>query len=68
LYFGDRLGHLLICPNQLRAHGLIVDDTPKQLDPESQHAIVVKGSDAVKIDLELDGVISYFESTKPTAE
>jgi hypothetical protein len=26
LYFGERLSHMLICPNQLRNHGIIVDD------------------------------------------
>jgi hypothetical protein len=38
-YFGDALSHSLWCPNQLRAHGLTVQDTPKQFDNESTHSI-----------------------------
>ena len=38
LYFGDRLDHTLICPNQLRSFGIVVDDTPKQFDSASKHS------------------------------
>ena len=44
LYFGDALSHSLWCPNQLRAHGLVVKDTPKQFDKESTHAIYLPDS------------------------
>ena len=30
LYFGERMAHTLLCPNQLRAYGVTVDDTPTQ--------------------------------------
>jgi hypothetical protein len=63
LYFGNRLTHSLLCPNQMRAHGVRVDDTPRQFDGTSSHSIVVEG---LKIPLYLDGVISYFESRKPS--
>jgi flavin reductase (DIM6/NTAB) family NADH-FMN oxidoreductase RutF len=32
LYFGKRLADTLLCPNQLRAHGLKVEDVPKQFN------------------------------------
>ena len=63
LYFGDRLPTTLICPNQLRDHKTVVEDTPRQYNPTSNHCITIDG---FTIPLLLDGVISYFESTKPT--
>jgi hypothetical protein len=63
LYFGDRLPYTLLCPNQMRAFGVTVNDTPQQYDARSSHAIAVDGD---KIPLFLDGVISYFESRKPS--
>jgi hypothetical protein len=35
LYFGDKMSHTLLCPNQLRAYGWKVQDVPKQFDAES---------------------------------
>jgi hypothetical protein len=40
LYFGDKMSHTLLCPNQLRSHGWKVQDVPKQFDAESAHAII----------------------------
>jgi hypothetical protein len=34
LFMGDKLPNTLLCPNQLRSHGLLVYDTPKQYDKE----------------------------------
>ena len=65
LYFGDRLSTSLLCPNQLRDNQTVVDDTPRQYDHTSTHCISIGD---FKIPLQLDGVISYFESTKPTAD
>ena len=42
LYFGDQLGASLVCPNQVRAAGNLVEDCPRQYDPSSQHGITVK--------------------------
>ena len=67
LYFGKRLADTLLCPNQLRAHGLKVQDVPKQFDSQSSHSILLpKGQ--VCIQLELDGVISGFETSRPTRQ
>jgi hypothetical protein len=41
LYFGDHLKCTLLCPNQMRAYGVVVSDTPKQFDKYSSHAIYV---------------------------
>lgn len=67
LYFGDNLDHSLICPNQLRSYGIVVDDTPSQFDPQSTHSIVVPGEN-VMIPLEMSGVISFFSSHKPSED
>jgi Reverse transcriptase (RNA-dependent DNA polymerase) len=63
LYFGDRLPHSLLCPNQMRAYGTRVEDVPRQYDISSGHSIQVQD---IVIPLDMDGVISYFESRKPT--
>ena len=67
LFFGDRLDHTLICPNQLRSFGVVVDDTPKQFDPKSSHAIELPG-ESLTIPLEMNGVVSFFSSHKPSED
>jgi hypothetical protein len=49
----------------MRAFGIWVDDTPKQFDEWSQHAIIVPMED-LTIPFDMRGVISYFDSHKPT--
>jgi hypothetical protein len=41
LYIGDRMTHTLICPNQARTNGVIIDDVPQHLshDNSSTHSI-----------------------------
>ena len=65
LYFGDKLPHSLINPNQLRANGLKVEDCPKQFDRTSSHSIFVPDED-LTIPLQLSGVISRFHTYKPS--
>ena len=65
LFFGARLSHSLICPNQLRAQGLTVHDTPQQFDPTSTHSIQVHDPPTI-IPLHLKGVVSCFPTIKPT--
>lgn len=65
LYFGERMNHTLLCPNQLRDHDIIVDDTPRQYDPASTHSIYVSERD-LRIPLSLTGIISGFNSRQPT--
>ena len=71
LYF-EQLRHNLLCPNQLRQHGIIVNDTPlyfllPEQRREDDHRIVIPETD-LSINLKLRGVISYFETRKPTQE
>jgi hypothetical protein len=67
LYFGDRMNHSVLCLNQIRANGLVVNEVPKQFDDTSLHAIVDPKS-GTKLPLLLSGVILYLETRKPTNE
>ena len=65
LYFGDRMSHSLLCPNQMRSHGVLVDDIPRQFSPESSHSIQIP--EGPLIPLTIRGVVSGFQSYPPTA-
>jgi hypothetical protein len=64
---GDSQDPSLLCPNQMRANGLIVDDVPKHLchNRESSHSIYVPEM-KLRISLELQGVMSGFQARLPT--
>ena len=64
------LEHSLICPNQMRNHGIQVHDCPRSLAPASApsiHSIVVDEFDLV-IPLIMVGIISYFPTRLPTGK
>jgi hypothetical protein len=65
LYFGDRLNHSPLCPNQLRDYGIRVNDVPTQYDPNSPHSIYIPGSE-LELPLQMRGVFSFLETRKPT--
>ena len=66
LYFGVSLEHSLCQPNQLREHGIIVDDCPKQYSGgKSLHGLFFP-DDGVHIPMEMHGCLSYFPSRLPT--
>jgi len=67
LFFGDRMKQSLLCPNQMRHSGLVVDDVPRQFSPRSSHSISIPAK-KVTIPLELHGVISGFPTRRPTNE
>ena len=67
LFFGDELGETLLNPNQMRDNGLIVEDAPRQYDNKSSHTIFVPAS-GTTIPLRLDGIVSCFDTTRPTWE
>jgi transposase InsO family protein len=67
LYFGKRLQSSLLNPNQLRHAGLVVEDVPRQFDRLSSHSIYIP-EHKVRIPLQLEGIISGFESRAPTWE
>jgi hypothetical protein len=65
LYFGDKMSHMLLCPNQLRAKGWKVQDMPKQFDAESAHAIN-DPTGTLRMPLEMSGMISFLPTWRPT--
>jgi len=70
LFLGDDVESTLLCPNQLRYNGIIVDDTPIHLSPINQpstHSIYFPDED-IRLQLSLKGCISYFHSRIPTNE
>jgi hypothetical protein len=67
LYLGAKHAGCLVNPNQLRNNSIAVHDCPSQFDSSSRHAIYSPESN-VTIPLQLDGIISYFDSFKPTDE
>jgi hypothetical protein len=67
LYFGDRMKHSLLCPNQLRHYGLKVNDVPQEFGSGSSHSIIIPDFD-LELPLELSGVISYLPTRMPTED
>jgi hypothetical protein len=67
LYFGDAIKQTLLRPNQMHAHGLKVQDTPRQFDKGSAHSIEFPTHD-LSLPLSMEGVISYLPTQKPTKE
>jgi hypothetical protein len=67
LYMGDSMEHTLICPNQARFNGVVIDDVPRHLSPNksSTHSIFFPNEN-VQIPLCLNGVISCFLTCFPT--
>ena len=69
IYFGSRMKHTLLCPNQMRDNGIQVEDTPCQFDSQSRHAIIIPKTDAdpeLTLPLELRGIISFIPTRLPT--
>jgi len=68
LYFREDLTHILLNQNQMRAHGLVVDDCPKHLsEGKSTRSIIVQERD-YSIALKLHGIMSYFDVQTPTKD
>jgi hypothetical protein len=68
LYFGSKMEESLLNPNQLRAHGLVVDTCPKQFSGgKSMHGIYDPGEDFF-LPFQMHGCISYFASRLPTKQ
>jgi hypothetical protein len=68
IYVGEEMKMTLINPNQLWAHGIIVDDYPRHLSPNpstTSHSIFVPEHD-LRIPLKLRGVHSCFSTRYPT--
>jgi len=68
LYMGDKVKTTLLCPNQMRAQGIIVDDVPLHLAPKnkpSTHSIYSPDDD-FEIPLTMKGIFSCFATRTPT--
>jgi len=65
LYFGDRMSHSLLCPNQMRDNGIIVNDCPNIYDSSSSHSIIIPGV-GIDLPLYMRGTISYLDTRRPT--
>ena len=71
LWFGSKLEETLVCPNQIRANGHRVDDTPRQFSGQSIHGMMTETESTgqkIFIPFELNGVISRFGTRLPTQE
>ena len=71
----EELDHCLLCPMQCRMNGVEINETPKFLtyDPsDSSHSIEITNPDdlahPLQIPLRLEGVVSYFHYSRPSAE
>ncbi len=70
LYLGALLDYTLLCPNQLRSNGIVVDDVPKHLSltpHAATHSIYVPNA-GLRIPLTMKGVISYFITRTPSPQ
>jgi hypothetical protein len=67
LYFGDRMSHMLLGPNQLLANGWKVQDVPKQFDAQSVHAII-DPTGHLRMPLKMSAMISYLPMRRLTDE
>lgn len=68
LYLPNEIDHTLLCPNQLRYHGIEIDECPKHLAPRdkpSTHSIFVPEGNLC-IPLRLKGPVSLFDTRTPT--
>jgi hypothetical protein len=72
LYIPELDNPLTIAPNQLRTHGIVVNDTPLFALPPNQRDTdshcILSPEHSLRIPLKLDGVISYFQTRKPTID
>jgi len=69
LYFGEEVESSLLYANQLRANGVIVDDTPVHLshNQSSTHSIIFP-EDNVSIPVKLNGCFSMIQTRTPSIQ
>ena len=65
LNFKDSMRHSILCTNQARHHGTIVNDTPKLFDQMSSQSIITH-EDNTEIRLDMYGPVAYVQVTTPT--
>ena len=69
LDFSESMEHSLLCPNQSRIHGVVIEDIPTFLDyyNKSTHSVYFPNED-VRLPLLLNGPVSYLPVRYPTDE
>ena len=69
LDFTDTMEHGLLCVNQSRIHGVVVDDVPQFLDyyKRSTHSVYFPTED-IRLPLQMDGPTSFLPVRYPTDE
>jgi len=65
IYLGDHKEDSLLCPHQLRVHGLNVDDRPQYLSPDDDSLQRIQ-NDALDIPLRHNGPTMFFFIRRPT--
>ena len=71
LYFGKKLSHSLLCPNQIRDQGNVVEDCPRQYSAKSNHGMTLHSKDeddTLFIPMDMEGIISFIDTRLPTNE
>ena len=63
----ETMENSLLCTNQARAHGVVIEDVPKFFDNNSSHSISFP-DDSVELPLLLHGPVSYLPVRYPTEE
>ena len=65
LDFSETMTHSILCTNQVRHSGIMVNDVPKICDRNSSQDIIIPNDD-ISIPLERNGPIPYIPISKPT--
>ena len=65
LNFTDTMKHSILCTNQARHGGLIINDVPRILDRSSPQDIRIKDGETI-INLEMNGPIPYVPVSRPS--
>ena len=66
LDFRSSMEDSILCTNQARFHGLLINDVPKQFDRSSSHSIVIPSEDNLEFPLKMNGPVSYISVRYPT--
>jgi hypothetical protein len=65
LYFGPKIKQSLICLNQCRQGGTIIDACPRQFNPASKHGLT-SPDETLFVPFQLHGKTSFFLSRQPS--
>ena len=65
LNFTDTMKHSILCTNQARHGGVIINDTPRILDSSSTQDMRINNGENI-LHLEMNGPIPYLPVSRPT--